>query len=122
VNSFVRVKLCSTVEAALVSESDSRRTVVPDLGNGKNFEKEMSDSKVALVFEPIKAGLKQFCRELGTSANKQEVKVVRCIGDRKMLGPLSGPIRSEFPNADFAQWDPNWMIVWGGTLNANASV
>jgi molecular chaperone DnaK len=114
-DSFMRVKLCSAVEVALESESDSPRIIVLDLGNEKKFAKELTDSEIALACEQVTTGLKQLIDELVAPEGKQEVKVVCCIGGGTMLTPARESIRSEFPDPDFAQLDPN-SVVFGEQL------
>jgi L1 cell adhesion molecule like protein len=115
---FVIIKLCSAVEAALESEPDSRRIVVADLGNGKGFEKELSEFEIAQACEPIAASLQQLIDLVVPLEDKSDVKAVRCVGGGTLLASLQQPIKNKFPDADFAQVDPNSTVVWGATLDS----
>jgi molecular chaperone DnaK (HSP70) len=110
---LLRVRLCRAVEDALDPESGARRIVLPDI----EFAKEITDEELAAVCAPVSVRLRRLIDEAVPANEKSEVKALRCVGGGTLLPPLQAAVKQEFPEADFAQANPDQTVVCGATLD-----
>jgi molecular chaperone DnaK (HSP70) len=116
VNSALRMKLVASVKAALTCEHHPR-VIKVDLGNGNEFEQEITDIDLASACVPMATGIQTLIREAVTEIEESQIKVIRCIGGGTLLKPIANIVQEAFPKAEVRQLDPDKMIVCGATLD-----
>jgi hypothetical protein len=57
--------------------NQSRRIVIPNIGNGKSLEKRLTENEIGHTCEPITLALKQLIGEIVTPSATVDVKAVR---------------------------------------------